>query len=89
MTAMWVRDPEVLWRNTAHGIVLLPAGAEEPFALTDSAATLWELLEQPVALADAAAALAAVYGASPDVISDSLHPLLTDLERRHAVRQVP
>lgn len=88
-SAVWVRDPEVLWRNTAHGVVLLPAGAEEPFALTDSGAALWTLVETPVRLDEVATRLAANYGTSPAVVAESIRPLLADLERRHAVRRVP
>lgn len=86
---MWVREPEVLWRDTAHGIVLLPAGAEEPFALTDSGAAAWALLENPVGLDEVATRLAATYGTSPVVVAESISSLLADLERRHAVRRLP
>lgn len=86
---MWVRDPEVLWRDTAHGALLLPAGAEEPFALTDSGAAVWTLLETPIELDEVATRLAATYATSPAVVAESISPLLADLERRHAVRRMP
>lgn len=89
MTVVWARDPEVLWREVAGGAVLLPANADEPFALTDSGAALWELLESPMGLDEVAARLAAVYATSPAVVEESVRPLLRDLERRHAVRQMP
>lgn len=90
MTATrWVRDPAVVWREITDGVLLLPAGATEPFALTDSGAALWELLETPVSEKSAADRLAVAYRTAPEVVSETVGPLLADLERRRAVRQVP
>lgn len=89
MTVLWVRNPAVLWRETTEGVVLLPASAEEPFALTASGAALWDLLEAPIALDDAVRRLAAAYAATPDVVQADVRPVLAELERRDAVRQVP
>jgi hypothetical protein len=43
----WRRVPTVLWRRVFSGIIALPAGADEPLALSGAAALVWELLDQP------------------------------------------
>lgn len=88
MGPRWVRAPEVLWRETPDGVVLLPPGVSEPFALTDSGAAVWELLADPVELEAAVEHLATAYAVPADVVGASVQPLLHDLERRGAVRQV-
>lgn len=37
----------MLWRRVFDGIIALPAGADEPLALSGAAALVWELLDQP------------------------------------------
>lgn len=84
----WVRNPEVLWREVADGVVLLPPGTDEPFALTDSGAAVWDLLATPVDIDTAVTQLATAYQVAPEVVGASVGPLLDDLRRRDAVRQV-
>jgi hypothetical protein len=78
----------VLSRSIPDGVVLLPVGADEPFALSRSGALLWELLASPVGLEEASRALAHSHGVDPGTVAADISPLLEELARRRAVREV-
>ena len=42
----YLRAPHVLWRSTLDAVVLLPDGAEEPFALSGTGPEIWHLLRR-------------------------------------------
>lgn len=88
MTGAFVRDEATLWRATAAGVVLLAPGDEEPCALSDTGADLWEMLAAPVTVDRAAVALAARYGTDPAQVEADVRPFLADLEQRGVVRRV-
>jgi Coenzyme PQQ synthesis protein D (PqqD) len=61
-TAPWCRAERVLWRRTLGGVVVLPPqAATEPVALRGPAASIWELLAEPMTAADLVASLATTY----------------------------
>lgn len=71
-----VRSSATLWRAGPFGQVLLAPGDAEPYALTPTAALLWDALVDPVTAEDLAADLAAAFGTSPDVVAADIAPLL-------------
>jgi hypothetical protein len=83
----WARQPSVLWRRVLDDVVLLPPGADEPFALAGGW-ELWDHLTQPRTAEELARALAASSGADPAAVRAQLGPLLDDLAARGAIRQV-
>ena len=79
------RAPNVLWRATAHTVVLLPQGEREPLSLTGSAILLWELLEEPIAIEHVVGLLAEHYGIGREEVSVAIAPFLADLTDRKAI----
>ena len=76
---MYRRNPEVLSRRHADGVLLLCPGAESPLFLAGSAPVVWALLERPASLDQLAGDLAEVYGRpTGDLVAD-LKPLLENL----------
>lgn len=89
MRRRWVRDPRVLWRDVADGVLLLAGGAQEPVLLSGTGALLWDRLVEPLTDEDLAARLAEVCGEQLEVVLADLEPALADLERCGAVRRQP
>lgn len=81
----WLHAPDVLWRNSLDGAVLLPPGAEAPLVLDAPGAALWTLLDEPHSLDAAADALADATGVDAERIADDIAPLLDDLRAAGAV----
>ena len=67
------------------GIVVLPAHAQEPIALLGSAASVWEMLAEPLTAAELVAALATHYGVAPDHVTTEIRATLDGLIRRGAL----
>jgi Coenzyme PQQ synthesis protein D (PqqD) len=78
----WCRAERVLWRRTLGGVVVLPVlGLTVPLALRGSAASIWELLAEPMTTADLVAMLAAAHGVhEAQVVEDVSGALDTLLE---------
>jgi hypothetical protein len=79
------RSQGVVWRRTMDGVVVLPAHAEEPIALLGPAASVWELLAQPLTAAELVAGLADHYGVAPEHVSGEISATLDGLLRRGAL----
>ncbi|CAB4708136.1 unannotated protein [freshwater metagenome] len=73
------RNPEVLSRRHANGVLLLCPGAESPVFLEGSAPAIWALLERPASLGQLAEDLAEVFGQSPGALISDLKSLLENL----------
>jgi hypothetical protein len=52
----WCRHPEVLWRSTARGVVVLVPGATAPSLVTGRAREVWLRLDRPLAASAVTAA---------------------------------
>lgn len=83
----YVRAPDVLWRESLPGILLLPPGAELPVTLTDSGVDVWLLLAEPRTEERLVAELAGAYAVPADQVRADVIPLLDQLEALHAVRR--
>jgi hypothetical protein len=79
------RSPEVVWRSTPSGIVVLPPGEPEPLLLEGTGNALWEVLEKPVTLDAAAQALAGMYDVEPGRVSVDIRPIIDVLVRRGVI----
>jgi len=73
------RNPEVLSRRHANGVLLLCPGAESPLFLEGSAPAIWALLERPASLGDLAEDLAEVFGGAAGALIADLKSLLENL----------
>lgn len=51
----YVRNPDVLWRSTSRGPIVLAPGNDAPVRLGGVAAVVWELLDDPLTAADVSA----------------------------------
>ena len=76
---MYRRNPEVLSRRHANGVLLLCPGAESPLFLEGSAPAIWALLERPASLGDLAEDLAEVFGGAAGTLIADLKSLLDNL----------
>ena len=76
---MYRRNPEVLSRRHANGVLLLCPGAESPLFLEGSAPAVWALLERPASLGQLAEDLAEVFGRSSGALFSDLKSLLENL----------
>jgi hypothetical protein len=83
-----VRVPEVLWRAGEFGVVLAAPG-HEPLTLTGTGRALWDALAQPIDPGVLATDLAASFRADPAVVAADLAPVLDELARVRAVKEVP
>lgn len=70
----YARNPQVLWRSTSQGPVVLLAD-RDPVRLGGVAAAVWEALDDPMDRAAVQAEVRALTGASPDV-SEALTALV-------------
>jgi hypothetical protein len=82
------RAPDVLWRDGAFGVVLLPASAREPLTLEGTGRALWDALAAPVAPAALAARLADDFGTDPERVAADIAPVLDELLRCGALEEV-
>lgn len=85
----WVRAEGVLWRRTQAAIVMLTAEAREPFSLTGSGRSLWEVLGDPIDEHALCLRLARLHGADVALVAPAVRQVLGDLARRGAVVQRP
>lgn len=76
---MYRRNPEVLSRRHANGVLLLCPGAERPLFLEGSAPAIWALLERPASLGELAEDLAEVFGGASGALIADLKSLLENL----------
>ena len=83
--AIWRRTSSTLWRRTTTGVVLLPAGAEQPVQLGGSAALVWEVLDEPAGETDTTELLARACGEQPGSIAAEVSSVLRQLEALGAV----
>jgi hypothetical protein len=81
----WSRRPDVLWRRTARGVVVLGADADRPRAVNGPAASLWDALTEPIEERDAIDLVARVYEADSAVVARDLAPVLDVWRRDGAV----
>jgi hypothetical protein len=79
------RAPDVLWRYTAEGVVLLPLKATEPFVLEGAGAALWEVLREPQTLQAAAATLSRRFSVPTEEVLSTVPAVLSELTDRGAV----
>ena len=70
----YARNPEVLWRSTSQGPVVLIPGRELPTRLGGLAAVVWEVLDEPLDLDGLRDATEAMVDGRPD-LTDSLDEL--------------
>ena len=82
----WHRASTTLWRSGYRSVVLLPAGAEQPFVLNGSAAAIWDGLCDPISPDELARKLAARYATKADAIRTDVEGALRDLAALGAIR---
>jgi Coenzyme PQQ synthesis protein D (PqqD) len=64
----WLRAESTLWRRTLDGVVVLPFDAPAPLVLRGPAASIWELLEQPMTRSELIDAIVAMYAVERDAV---------------------
>ncbi len=72
----YARNPQVLWRSTSRGPVVLAPHHEQPDRLGGMAAVVWELLDEPLDQAALAAQAADLVGSATGIDEALAH--LTD-----------
>jgi coenzyme PQQ synthesis protein D (PqqD) len=82
------RGPEVLWRNSADRVVLLPPKAANPISVDGPGQALWILLEEPQSADALEISLARQYAVDRAVVSEALVPLLDELVEAGAIEPV-
>ena len=63
----YARHPEVLWRSTSQGPVVLLPGREEPTRFGGLAAVVWELLDRPMTIDELADEATRLFDERPDL----------------------
>jgi hypothetical protein len=81
-TARWHRRPDVLWRRSLDGVVLLPTDAEEPVVLSSTGPAVWDLLASPITTDDLVDRLTESYAADRSAIETDVLTLLEDLRMK-------
>jgi hypothetical protein len=82
------RNPAVLWRRIASGVVLLTPDAEDAIEVTGSGARLWELLAEPISVSEIAAQLAEEHRTEKAIVQRDLAPVLDALTSQGAIEVV-
>ena len=81
----YARHPDVLWRSTSRGPVVLSPARDDPERLGGLAAVVWEVLDHPLSAAGLQEEVAGVVDGRPD-----LGPCLATLiEAELVVRHAP
>lgn len=65
----FARHPEVLWRSTSQGPVILVPGRDDPDRLGGLAAVVWEVLDEPLDAERLLDELTTVLGHRPELTS--------------------
>jgi hypothetical protein len=73
------RASTVLWRTAGDGLLVLPAGAREPVAVTGAGGALWDVLGSAMTAAEAAATLAARFEVPERDVHVAIAPVLENL----------
>jgi hypothetical protein len=68
----WLRAESTLWRRTLDGVVVLPFDAPEPLVLRGPAASIWELLEQPMTRSELIDAIVTIYAVGRDEVENDV-----------------
>jgi hypothetical protein len=63
----YARHPEVLWRSTSQGPVVLLPDREDPTRLGGLAAVVWELLDRPLTIDELADEAMRLFDERPDL----------------------
>ncbi len=77
--ARWVRNPDVLTRRGAFGVLLLAPTADQPLLLEGTGVDLWDALDRPRTGGDVAAELASVFDADPATVAADVRAALEEL----------
>jgi Coenzyme PQQ synthesis protein D (PqqD) len=75
----WLRAESTLWRRTLDGVVVLPFDAPEPLVLRGPAASIWELLEQPMTRSELIDAIVTIYAVERDEVDDDVSAAVATL----------
>jgi len=84
----WVRVPEVLWRSTSRGPVVLPRASDDAELLGGLGAVVWELLDVPSTEGDLVAALSDFAFADELPTTSVVSSALGELRERGLVEDV-
>jgi len=78
-TVTMVRNPDVLWRHTLLGTLVLAPDSDVPELLATPGDAIWEALAQPVTEAGLVDQLTELFGAEREVIATDVSALLDEL----------
>jgi hypothetical protein len=78
----------VLSRRVGPEVLLAPLEGEDFERLSETAASVWELLESPRTLSELIASLAPLYGVSAADISSDVERLVDELLRRGVIEMI-
>jgi hypothetical protein len=85
---LFVRAPEVLWRQLVGVILIRTVADPEIIELFGTAVLLWLALAEPISAGELATELAAVVGAPVDLVARDVRTALTDLMQRGVVTRL-
>lgn len=85
-TVMVRRSPNVLWRRSIAGVVLLPVGGD-PVVLSGAGSLLWDLLAEDQPFGLLADQLARACGLDSDIADAALGDILDQLCRAGATQR--
>jgi hypothetical protein len=84
----YVRASDVLERQSADRLVLLPMSAPKPLLLDRPGQLVWSVLTEPITLDELSKVLSDATGTPAATIRSDVQPLLDELCAQQAVRQV-
>jgi len=76
---LWVRNPDVMTRSGAFGVLVLAPNGDRPLLLEGTGINLWRALSAPKSAAQLAADLADQYGVEITVVEPDVHEALEQL----------
>lgn len=85
-TAVWERSPEVLWRWSPDGALVLPPSVADPMVFDGTASAVWDLLEIPSSLEELVEQLADHFQAPRAAVAQDVTAFLARLENLGAVQ---
>jgi hypothetical protein len=81
------RNPEIVWRQGAFGIVLFPPRGDEPLTLSGTGAAVWDALATPSTESELVNRLGERFAVDPNRVRADVTPLLTRLTELGALEE--
>jgi hypothetical protein len=81
-----VRSPDVLWRRTLDGVVLLPPSAPSPIHVVGAGWPIWQLLAEPIPRDELIDTIVSLYDDRPPGLEADLSHVIDQLTEVGAIQ---